>query len=68
MKDLLIVGAPMVFQRLSVFDFSQSQNQQVMQSQIRREQSFYDRERISNFDFLDRNFSSTNWLKYYYLE
>uniref|UniRef100_A0A915N7S7 Autophagy protein ATG17-like domain-containing protein n=1 Tax=Meloidogyne javanica TaxID=6303 RepID=A0A915N7S7_MELJA len=63
MKDVLIVGAPRIFQRLSVFDFSQSQNQQVMISQIRRDQSFYDRDRMSNIDAMKLNFNtSTNWL------
>ena len=63
MKDFLIVGAPMVFQRLSIFDFSVSQNQQVMLSQIRRDQSFYDRDRMSNIDAMKLNFTSTNWLR-----
>jgi len=64
MKDVLIVGAPRIFQRLSVFDFSQSQNQQVMISQIRRDQSFYDRDRMSNIDAMKLNFNtSTNWLR-----
>lgn len=63
MKDVLIVGAPMVFQRLSVFDLSQFQSQQVMLSQIRRDQSFYDRDRMSNIDAMKLNFNtSTNWL------
>jgi hypothetical protein len=64
-KELLIVLTPRIFPRLAIADPMAFPSMAMGQSsQLRREQSFYDRDRTSNIDAMNRNFPSTNWLMF----
>uniref|UniRef100_A0A183CLD8 ATG11 domain-containing protein n=1 Tax=Globodera pallida TaxID=36090 RepID=A0A183CLD8_GLOPA len=63
MKELLVVGAPNLVSRLAIFDPSLPSPMAILSSRsMRREESFYVRDKTSNIDVMNRNFPSTNWL------
>uniref|UniRef100_A0A914H1L3 Autophagy-related protein 11 C-terminal domain-containing protein n=1 Tax=Globodera rostochiensis TaxID=31243 RepID=A0A914H1L3_GLORO len=63
MKELLVVGAPNLVSRLAIFDPSLPSPMATLSSRsMRREESFYVRDKTSNIDAMNRNFPSTNWL------
>ncbi|KAL3121459.1 hypothetical protein niasHT_004904 [Heterodera trifolii] len=61
MKELLFVGTPRLFSRLAISDPTSPIASAPIRS-IRRDESFYERDKTSNIDVMNRNLPSTNWL------
>ncbi|KAI1716900.1 autophagy-related protein 11 domain-containing protein [Ditylenchus destructor] len=62
MQELLKVTTPQVYNRLSALDPNMSIGQQSQMGGLRRDESFFVREKTTNIDAMNRNFPSTTWL------
>lgn len=65
MQDFLNVSTPQVYSKLCIADPSLAQQQQLSQiSGMRRDESFFVRDKTLQMDIINRNFpASTGWLR-----